>query len=448
MKEKINVPEIGESVSSGIIAVWLKVDGELVAEGDELFELETDKATLAVPSTASGVLSRLAEEGEEVEVGQVVAEVDTAAAATAASAAAAPAKAPPLEETAAGTATAAAPAGAPGASSPEETAAAGAPPPRGAANTFSLDALSPAVRRIVVENNLDPDSIPGTGKDGRITKADALAVLSKVLENVDALPGAQSPASGRASRPAPADGVAAVPAAPAAPGQHREKMTRLRKRIAENLVASKQSSAHLTTFNEIDMTAVMSLRSEYRDEFEKKHGVRLGFMSFFVKASAAALTEFPVANGIIDGDDIIYNDRYNIGVAVSTERGLIVPVIKDADSKSFAEIEAEILSFATRAREKKITVDELTGGTFSITNGGVFGSLLSTPIPTPPQSAILGMHSIQKRPVVVNDEIVIRPMMYVAVTYDHRIMDGRDAVSFLVTIKKLVEDPRQMLLGL
>jgi 2-oxoglutarate dehydrogenase E2 component (dihydrolipoamide succinyltransferase) len=430
MKEKINVPEIGESVSSGIIAAWLKVDGEFVAEGDELFELETDKATLAVPSTVSGVLQRLAEEGEEVEVGQVVAEVDTAASAAAPPAPSA--KPDPADSPLAASMTP--PAGAAtAAASPPSTAAAG--------SAASLSNLSPAVRRIVVENNLDPDSIPGTGKDGRITKADALAVLSKVLENVDALSNAQSPST----RSAPAAGVSAPSAAA---GQHREKMTRLRKRIAENLVVSKQSSAHLTTFNEIDMSAVMALRSEYRDEFEKKHGVRLGFMSFFVKASAAALTEFPVANAIIDGDEIIYNDRHNIGVAVSTERGLIVPVVKDAGLKSFAEIESQILSFATRAREKKITVDELTGGTFSITNGGVFGSLLSTPIPTPPQSAILGMHSIQKRPVVVDDEIVIRPMMYVAITYDHRIMDGKDAVSFLVAIKKLVEDPRQMLLGL
>ncbi len=409
MKEKIEVPKIGESITSGIIAAWLKADGELVAEGEELFELETDKATLAVPSTAAGVLLTLAAEGDEVEVGQVIAEIDTAAKATPAST-----NAPPRLKAAASV----------------------SPPPSApkAAGNAALDALSPAVRRIVVENNLDPGSIPGTGKDGRITKADALAVLSKVLENVDALPVAQ--------------GAAPASAAPLAAGQRREKMTRLRSRIAENLVASKQSSAHLTTFNEIDMSAVISLRSVYRDEFEKKHGVRLGFMSFFVKAGAAALTEFPVANAMIDGDDIVYNDRCNIGVAVSTERGLIVPVIKDAGNRSFAEIEAQIVSFATRAKEKKISVDELSGGTFSITNGGVFGSLLSTPIPTPPQSAILGMHAIQKRAVVVDEEIVIRPMMYVAVTYDHRIMDGREAVSFLVTIKRLVEDPRQLLLGI
>ncbi len=416
MKEKISVPEMGESISSGIIAAWLKTDGESVKEGDELFELETDKATLAVPSTVSGVLKTLAEEGAEVEVGQVVAEVDTEAKAANVRAA-----------------------------SPQE-------PARSTAGEAELEALSPAVRRIVIEHGLDPATITGTGKDGRITKADALAALTNVLDNTGELPEAQGiaapPATGQTLEAGGLTGGGRKAEAGGESWQHREKMTSLRKRIAERLVSSKQSSAHLTTFNEIDMSAVSALRSEYRDAFEEKHGVRLGFMSFFVKASVSALAEFPVANAMIDGEDIVYNDRYNIGVAVSTERGLIVPVVKDADRKTFAEIEAEISAFATAARDKRISVDDLTGGTFSITNGGVFGSLLSTPIPTPPQSAILGMHAIQKRPVVVDDEIVIRPMMYVALTYDHRIMDGRDAVSFLVRIKKSVEDPRQLLLDL
>ena len=343
----------------------------------------------------------------------------------------------------------------------------------------ALDGLSPAVRRIVAEHKLDPALIKGTGKDGRITKADALAALSTVLDNTAALPEAQSAAgavsgtrggaadstgttgpagqavgaaaSGSVARAARAAGAApgdtVVPGDPAA-WQHREKMTSLRKRIAQNLVASKQASAHLTTFNEIDMSAVMALRSEYRDSFEEKHGVRLGFMCFFVKASVEALSEFPVANAMIDGDEIIYNDRYNIGVAVSTDRGVIVPVVKDADGKSFAQIEAAISSFAAGARDKRISPDDLSGGTFSITNGGIFGSLLSTPIPNPPQSAILGMHTIQRRPVAAGEDVVIRPMMYVALTYDHRIMDGKDAVSFLVRIKKLIEDPRRLLLGL
>ena len=433
MKEKISVPKMGESVSSGIIAAWLKTDGETVYEGDELFELETDKASLAVPATVSGVLATLVAEGEEVSVGQVVAEIDTAAAAPAA----------------------------------EQGAVASQPV------AAALDGLSPAVRRIVIEHGLDPASITGTGKNGRITKADALDALSKVLDNKAGLTETQRGAGGQPQSPQSAASqpqetqrtagsgrpqASTAGAPPAAAGtqpdgetpawQRREKMTSLRRRIAERLVTSKQSSAHLTTFNEIDMSTVSALRKEYRDAFEKKHGVRLGFMSFFVKASVAALIDFPVANAMIDGEDIIYNNRYNVGVAVSTDRGLIVPVVKDADRKSFAEIEAEIAAFAASARDKTISVDDLLDGTFSITNGGVFGSLLSTPIPTPPQSAILGMHTIQKRPVAVDDEVVIHPMMYVALTYDHRIMDGKDAVSFLVRIKRLVEDPRQLLLDL
>ena len=418
MIEKISVPKMGESVTSGIIAAWLKADGEEVQEGDELFELETDKATLAVPSTASGVLTRTAAEGDEVEVGQVIAEIDT-------------------EGTGAGP-TATEPAGELRDSRVDEKATPATSDATVSPAGVDVEKLSPAVRRIVLEHGLDPGIISGTGKSGRITKEDALSALENVLKNRNAMAGAQGVGSGQTVTPQPAIGD----------GQSRVKMTGLRKRIAENLVASKQSSAHLTTFNEIDMSAVMAYRSSYRDAFEKKHGVRLGFMSFFVKAAAAALGEYPVANAMIDGEDIVYNSRYNIGVAVSTERGLVVPVVRDADGKSFAEIEREIVSFAARAKDKKLTIDELSGGTFSITNGGVFGSLLSTPIPTPPQSAILGMHTIQKRPVAVDDEIVIRPMMYVAVTYDHRIMDGRDAVSFLVKIKKLVEDPRQLLLGI
>ena len=396
MTENIMIPEMGESVTGGIIAVWLKNDGETIQEGDELFELETDKATLAIPATASGALRRLADEGEEVTVGQIVAEVDTDGAATTASA--------PMTPAPVGT-----------------------------------EGLSPAVRRIVGEHGLDPAFIHGSGKDGRITKEDALKAFETVLNDRMSL--------AKTQKETPPSGAPRTGAARAAP-QTRAKMTRLRKVIAENLVSLKQSSAHLTTFNEIDMSAVMEIRKKHRDTFESQYGIRLGFMSFFVTACCKALEKYPVANSFIDGDEIVYNNRYNIGVAVSTERGLIVPVVKDAESKSFAEIEQEILSFVIRAKEKKLTVDELTGGTFSITNGGVFGSLLSTPIPTPPQSAILGMHTIQKRPVVVDDSIVIRPMMYVAVTYDHRNMDGRDAVSFLVKIKQLIEDPHQLLLGL
>ncbi|MAG13836.1 MAG: dihydrolipoyllysine-residue succinyltransferase [Spirochaetales bacterium] len=392
MKKNIAIPEMGESVAGGIIAVWLKGDGEAVQEGDELFELETDKATLAIPATASGILTRLAAEGDEVTVGQVVALVDADGSIQTGSAS-------------------------PENGTVQERAQLAAVPDK------LLEGLSPLVRRIVIEHGLDPVSIHGAGRGGRITKEDALTALESMI--------------GKKSAPQSA-----------AKTQTRVPMTRLRKIIAENLVLSKQSSAHLTTFNEIDMSAVMDIRKKYRDTFEAQFAVRLGFMSFFAKTCCKALKAFPVANAFIDGEDIVYNNRYNIGVAVSTDRGLIVPVIRDADRKSFAEIEQEILSFVTKAREKKLTPDELSGGTFSITNGGVFGSLLSTPIPTPPQSAILGMHTIQKRPVAVGDEIAIRPMMYVAVSYDHRIMDGKDAVSFLVKIKQLVEDPHQLLLGL
>ena len=393
MATEISVPSLGESVTGGILAAWLKEDGDLVTEGEEVFELETDKATLSVPSPAGGVLSRMASEGDEVQVGEVVATVDAA-------------------------------------SSPSAGAPVRSEPARGEAEPERPDErLSPAVRRIVREEGLDPSRITGTGKDGRITKGDALAFAESSK---------REPAREAAREAAPA----------AAPAQTRVEMSNLRKRIAENLVRSRQSSAHLTTFNEIDMSAVMELRSSYRDAFAEKHGVKLGFMSFFVKACVAALREYPEANAFVDGDYIVYNGRFNIGVAVSTDRGLIVPVIKDAGAKSLADIETEILSFASRAKEKKLGVDDLTGGTFSITNGGVFGSLLSTPIPTPPQSAILGIHAIQKRPVVVDDQITIRSMTYAALTYDHRVMDGREAVGFLVKVKRIIEDPRVLLLDL
>ena len=418
MKENIVIPEMGESVTEGIIATWLKNDGDAVQEGDELFELETDKATLAIPSTAAGALKQLAKEGDQVAVGQIVAEVDTEGVV---------AESKPQQ-----------PEGSGGAEVQVEV-------PEPAVADDALARLSPAVRRIVIEHALDPAAIRGSGRDGRITKEDALNTLEAVLRSKMELAKAQKDTVAAAQ---PSEGRPQSRVEGAGSDQTREKMTRLRKVIANNLVTSKQNSAHLTTFNEIDMSAVMDIRKKYRDTFENKHGIRLGFMSFFVKACCNALQAFPVANAFLDGEDMVYNNRYNIGVAVSTDRGLIVPVVKDADHKSFAEIEQEIISFVTKAKEKKLSPGELTGGTFSITNGGVFGSLLSTPIPTPPQSAILGMHTIQKRPVAVDDAVVIRPMMYVAVTYDHRIMDGRDAVSFLVKIKQLIEDPHQLLLGI
>jgi 2-oxoglutarate dehydrogenase E2 component (dihydrolipoamide succinyltransferase) len=411
MKQQIEVPTIGESVSSGLLTAWLKNDGAYVSEGEDLFELETDKATMAVPATVSGVLSISVDPDTEVEVGQAVGTIDTEAEV-------------PADEKEASEA---------GEGSPGESAVAAA-----AEKDSGQDSLSPAVRRLIEENKLDPAQVRGSGKGGRLTKEDVLSHLR----------GSQAPDKGAGIGP----GTSRAPAVPPAPSrgerQTRKRMSNLRRTIAGHLVESKQNAAHLTTFNEMDMSAVMGMRKDYREDFEKKHGVRLGLMSFFVKAAVRALQTFPTVNAYLEGEEIVYNNFYDIGVAVSTERGLVVPVIRDADRRSFAELETMIVDLATRARDRKLGVDEMTGGTFTITNGGVFGSLLSTPIPNPPQTAVLGMHSIQKRPVVVDDEIVVRPMMYVALTYDHRLIDGREAVSFLVKMKNLVEDPNQMLLDL
>ena len=393
MKHDVQVPEIGESVSSGILASWLKKTGEAVAEGEEIFELETDKATLAVPAPASGVLEVMVEEDTEVTVGQVVAGIETEGAPAAAPTAAAPTEKATAEKA--------------------ESAELGS----------GAQPLSPAVRRVLEEHGLNPTEIRGTGPGGRITKEDALKAAEQ-------------------------GGAAAVRSAPGGERETRKKLSKLRKRVAENLVSSQQNSAHLTTFNEVDMSAVIELRARYRDEFETRHGVKLGFMSFFVKAAQRALEAYPEINAGIDGDEIVYHNYYNIGVALSSERGLITPVLREVERKSFAEIEAEILSFIKRAQEKKLMPDELTGGTFTISNGGVFGSMLSTPIPSPPQSGVLGMHTIQKRPVAINDEVVIRPMMYLALTYDHRIVDGREAIGFLIAIKRAIEDPSRMVIGL
>lgn len=404
MKQEVQVPQIGESVSSGVLAAWLKQEGDAVQEGEELFELETDKATLSVPSPAEGLLTVQVEEGAEVTVGQVVAVIDSDAVAHH---------------------------GQEAASATEED------------SESSPAVLSPAVRRIVAEHGLDAAALQGSGPGGRITKADALAAANS--------PPAAAPAGSAAAPTAAAAGTADSSANAAQSGevrQRRVKMSSLRRRIAENLVSSKQNAAHLTTFNEVDMSAVMEMRSRHKDRFAERHGVKLGFMSFFVKAAVRALQAYPEVNAFIDGDEILYNDFYNIGVALSSDRGLIVPVIRDADGKSFASIELQILEFIEKARNKKLSPDELTGGTFTISNGGVFGSMLSTPIPSPPQTGVLGMHTIQKRPVAVDDQVVIRQMMYLALTYDHRIIDGREAVGFLGSIKQLIEDPTQMLLEL
>ncbi len=380
MMTEIHVPEVGESISSGILTAWLKSDGEIVNQGEEVFELETDKATLAVPSPAAGVLKISIAEGHEVAVGQVVGTIDEA----------------------------------------ETAAPATDAPPSGSK-------LSPAVRRIVEEHGLDPAGLAGSGRGGRITKDDAM----KALE-------AQS-AAGKSAKPTTATGGAR---------QRRVPMSNLRKRIAENLVASRQNSAHVTTFNEVDMSAVMKIRARHRETFQERHGVKLGFMSFFIKASQYALDQSPEVNAYLDGTDILYNEYVNIGVALSSENGLLIPVIKDVALQGFGDIERRIVDFIARANEKHLKPDEMVGATFTISNGGVFGSLLSTPIPSPPQTAVLGMHTIEKRPVVIDDEIVIRPMMYVALTYDHRVIDGREAVGFLGKIKQFVEDPTQLLLGL
>ena len=415
MAIEITVPTLGESVADATVARWIKTTGDAVAADEPVVELETDKVTLEVPAPAAGTLGEiLAAEGAMVEVGASLAMLNEGAA-PAAPAPEAPAKFAPVSPAPATTAPVPA---APAAVS----AAAGMP-------------LSPAVRRLVEENNLNPAAIRGTGVDGRLTKADVLA-------HMKVAPAASAPAAAPAQQmprqqPRPEDAVR----------EERVPMSKLRQVIASRLKAAQNTAAMLTTFNEVDMTALMALRSTYRQEFEAAYGTRLGFMGMFVLASIKALQEFPAVNAEIDGTDIIYKNYYNIGVAVGTPQGLVVPVVRDASGLGLAEIETRIANFGDRARNGKITPDDMAGGSFTISNGGVYGSLMSTPILNPPQSGILGMHKIEKRPVVVDDAIVIRPMMYLALSYDHRIIDGREAVSFLARIKELVEDPRRIVLG-
>jgi 2-oxoglutarate dehydrogenase E2 component (dihydrolipoamide succinyltransferase) len=392
---------MGESISTGILAKWHVKNGDTVKLEQPLFELETDKITSEGSAEAAGVITLKVDAGAEVKIGQVVATIENGASA------AAPAERPP-----------AAPApGVPAPEAPKPSAAAAAP--------------SPAVRRMAAETGVNPADVAGTGKAGRVTKGDMLAA---------AAPQAPSPT------PAPA---APAPAAPkAGERQTRRKLTPLRQKIAERLVAAQHSAALLTTFNEVDMSAVMALRSKHQEEFVKKHGFKLGFMSFFVKAVVHALKEVPAINTQVEGDTLVQNHYYDVGVAVSTEKGLMVPVIRGCDTLGMPAIERAITDAAGRAREGKITLNDLEGGVFTITNGGTFGSLLSTPIINPPQSAILGMHAINDRPVAVAGQVVIRPMMYVALTYDHRLVDGREAVTFLVKVKQEIEDPARLLLGL
>ena len=415
MAIEITVPTLGESVADATVARWIKKTGEPVAADEPVVELETDKVTLEVPAPAAGTLGEItAAEGATVEVGAILAMLNEGAAPAAAPAPAAPAATPAPATPAPATAT---------------------PAPAPVASDIQL---SPAVRRLVEENGLNPAAIAGTGVDGRITKADVLAHMK-----------GGSPAASQAVQAAPA--AAALPRQQPRPEdavrEERVPMSKLRQVIATRLKTAQNTAAMLTTFNEVDMSAMMALRSDYRQEFEAAFGTRLGFMGIFVRASIKALQEFPAVNAEIDGSDIIYKNYYNIGVAVGTPQGLVVPVVRDAGALGLAEIETRIADFGDRARNGKITPDDMAGGTFTISNGGVYGSLMSTPILNPPQSGILGMHKIEKRAVVVDDAIVIRPMMYLALSYDHRIIDGREAVSFLARIKELVEDPRRMVLG-
>jgi 2-oxoglutarate dehydrogenase E2 component (dihydrolipoamide succinyltransferase) len=431
MTTEIRVPQLPESVADATLVAWHKQPGDSVSRDENLADLETDKVVLEVPAPLNGVIKEIRiRSGTTVTSGQVLAVIDEAAVATSAASAGA-AKAQP---TAARSASAAS-------TVKEGDGEAGK----------DAGKLSPSVRRLVEENKLDPGAIPASGKEGRLTKSDVVEFLGKQPNGGSRSAVAAPSGEQAAAAPAPAARVPAPVARPSAPSgrsEQRVPMTRLRQRIAQRLVDAQSTQALLTSFNEVDLTAVQELRARHKDRFEKEHGVKLGFMSFFVKASIEALKKFPVVNASVDGTDILYHEYYDIGVAVSTDRGLMVPIVRDADAKSFADIEKEIAQYAKKAREGTIAIEDLTGGTFTITNGGVFGSLLSTPIVNAPQSAILGMHKTQDRPMVVNGQIVVRPMMYLAVTYDHRIIDGREAVQFLVAVKEGLEDPGRMLLGL
>ena len=436
----VKIPPMGESISSGILAKWHVKDGDTVKKDQPLFELETDKITSEGTAEAAGKISFKAPEGAEVKIGQVVAAIDTEAAVDTAPAVAAPAAAP------AAAPVAAAPAAAPAAPSNSKP---GTPNPKPQVTE------SPAVRRLAGETGIDPATVAGSGKGGRVTKGDMLAITDKPGQTApipaapaSVLPAPVAGASGPGpGSPSPATTSLPTAASAAAARSTRKKMTPLRQKIAQRLVEAQHNAAMLTTFNEADMSAVMALRAKYQDEFVKKNGLKLGFMSFFVKAVVHALKEVPGINAFIDGDSLIQHSYYDIGVAVSTEKGLMVPVIRGCDQLSFAGIEKKIGEAATKAREGKITLPDLEGGTFTITNGGVFGSMLSTPILNAPQSGILGMHSIIERPVAVGGQVVIRPMMYLALSYDHRVVDGREAVTFLVKVKQAIEDPARLVLS-
>ena len=410
---EVVVPAVGESVTEGTIAKWLKQVGDAVAVDEPLVELETDKASVEIPSTVAGALAEIrVAEGEDVEVGTVIAMIAEGAAS--------------------------APASTPAAAKTESPAAAAG----------ANDALSPAVRKLIDDNGLDPAQIPATGAKGQLSKGDVLKFLESGAKPAPAPAKPAAPAAPPAvSIPAAKEPAGELPPRPEDPrGEERVRMSRLRQRIAQRLKEAQNNAAMLTTYNEVRMDSLMKLRTEYRDAFEKKHGVRLGFLSFFVKAAVIALKEIPAVNAEIYGDEIVYKNYYDIGVAVGTPQGLVVPVVRDADQMSFAEIEGTIAEYGRRARDGKLGVQEMSGGTFTISNGGVYGSLMSMPILNPPQSGILGMHKIQKRPIVEGDEITIASMMYLAMSYDHRIVDGREAVTFLVRMKEVLEDPQRLLI--
>jgi 2-oxoglutarate dehydrogenase E2 component (dihydrolipoamide succinyltransferase) len=412
MSIEVKIPPVGESIESGVVSVWHKKSGEYVEAGEPLFTLETDKVSTEMTAEKAGVLETKVDEGQEVKIGQVVATIDDQAAAPAA-------QAKP-------------------AAAPNDTARAAQPV---AQHSPNAEVLSPAVKRITTEEKLDPAKISGTGKGGRLTKGDVLAHLQSQ-------PAASPTDDQEKPRPKKERVPATEPAATSDERFTRKKMSPLRRKIAAQMVMAQQTAAILTTFNECDMSEVMALRKKAQEKFQADHGLKLGFMSFFIKATVEALKVVPAINSRIEGEDFILNHYYDIGIAVGTERGLVVPVVRDADGKSFAELERDVADFANRAREGKIKIEDLQGGTFTISNGGVYGSLMGTPILNPPQSGILGMHAIQQRPVALKGEVVVRPMMYLALSYDHRAVDGKEAVTFLVKVKEGIENPTALLLDL
>jgi 2-oxoglutarate dehydrogenase E2 component (dihydrolipoamide succinyltransferase) len=418
---EIRVPTLGESVTEATIGRWFKKAGDAVAVDEPLVELETDKVTIEVPAPSAGVLGEItAKDGETVAVGALLGQINDGAAGAAARPAAAPAKA---------AAPAAPPPQSAGTSPAAAAAAPKAPPP---------DApLAPSVRKLSAESGIDASTVPGSGKDGRVTKGDMLAAIEKAA--AAPTPIHQPAAAVQVRAPSPADDAAR---------EERVKMTRLRQTIARRLKEVQNTAAMLTTFNEVDMSHIIAMRAQYKDMFEKKHGIKLGFMGFFTKACVQALKDIPAVNAEIDGTDLIYKNYYHIGVAVGTDKGLVVPVVRDCDLKSIAEIEKAIGDYGRRARDGQLKIDEMQGGTFTITNGGIYGSLMSTPILNAPQSGILGMHKIQDRPVAIGGKLEIRPMMYLALSYDHRVIDGREAVTFLVRVKESLEDPARLVLDL